>query len=223
MLLALLLLGFIFLVLFFTIARIGFVNYVKNFVKLEAHFDYFLATHNTTKIKDGPFVDFVVQLNKKFGTPTVNLYLFAKKENYIELQGMPEPPEASFTLLIDHRVPKFSIFLPEDWSEKLKEDEIKWLICHELGHVNNFYKERILEGYCTIKRYYKQIFSKDPVGNLFDPREKKEIWADNFAAKVVGRNRSVEILQKIDRGNNPEVAQHISNIKQARHNPLNLS
>lgn len=224
-------LGFMFLVLFFTAVRIGLVNYMKNAGKLEIEFNYFLATHKVAKIKDGPLADLVLQLHEKFGSPVVNLYLFCKKENYVELPGMPQPPEGPFTLLVDHQMSKFSIFLPKDWKESLNEDGMKWLICHELGHTVNFYKERALECFCAIKRYYKQIFSKKSVGNLFDPREQKEKWADNFAAKVIGSNRSVEILKQINEHGcgcsdkiNPEVAQHISNSEPKNpHNPLNLT
>lgn len=229
---------FLLAVTVFVVMRMAIAYHYKNLGKAEWQFRYFIDTHTIRIINNGPFVEFIEKLQKQHRIPQIKLFSFTPKDGLASIQKLlplPEPPAGPFAYIPEWGFAKFSIFLPQQWLDSgLSEGAIKLSICHESGHI--IYRRRgILWG---LFYYIRGKFSRRFSSACFDEKlyEKKDSWANAFSAKVMGKEKTIQLLEEIrqnakydnqplDQYQTKDIDHHIADIKESiqQQHPLRLS
>src|SRR3989344_251584 len=199
------LLGFSLAIVFFIIIRMAVAHHYKNMGKAESQLIYFIDTHTILEVTGGPLTKLLTKLHRQHKTPQIRLFVFKQEEYLIALRDklpenikkmLPEPPLGPFSYALRWGSAKFSIFFPEQWlNNGLGEEAVCLVICHEAGHI--FYRRR--EALLGLFYYIRGLFSRRHSRDYFDEKfyDKKDSWANAFSAKIMGKEKSIQLLEEI--------------------------
>lgn len=160
-------------------------------------FNHLRSLYNLEEVTEGSLTDYIKKLRTDSAIPPVCLYLFSEREDRpisflafhpLSLMRLPSTyhPFGLPAKVANH---KFPIFIPKKWQMELAEEDLKWIICHEIGHFLDRWKDNYLNIFYPFLR--PQYFCSD---QYFLDREAR---ADVFAAKLTSLEQSVAALRKI--------------------------
>ena len=176
---AIFLIIFLFLIsILATVIIIRIYNIIRlagSIVKSVEEEDFF--PNSVNKIKAGIYANFIEELQKKYGVPRAKLYCF---------KGWLLVPQAGYFIKEQIATCIFSPFnknrsivlISENLLKIFSEDDIKWIICHEIGHINM--RDLLFKiGLIHSQKYHMR----------------EEFAADEFAARLIGQEQSIATLQ----------------------------
>ena len=135
------------------------------------------------EVRAGHLIVFIKKICAEHKITQVKLYVFDERIKFVSTLTGNQIVIAPLTIPLSPLSPRQYIFFPRQWleSESLDQDDLHFIICHEMGHLR-----------------IKQIFLK--IRHFFNDQkfhEKREIDADSFAAKVLGKEICIKTLEKI--------------------------
>lgn len=235
---------FLLAIIFFIFIRMVIAHHYKNLGKAEWQLLYFIDTHKIYEVTEGPLAEFLETLRQHHGMPQTKLFTFAPHVDFVAIKNqlpkplqnvLPASPMGPFTYILQWGSAKFSIFFPEQWlNNGLSAEASLLVICHEAGHI--IYRRRS----AWLGRFYYiySLFSRRHARDYFDEKlyEKKDSWANAFSAKVIGKEKSIQLLEEIrenlkrnrwpiDPNQDNDLHHHIAEIRETirQQNPLKIT
>jgi len=147
------------------------------------------------EISSGAIKNFIKEMQGKNLCPKgVKIFLFSGAVIYIfDFQAITTDNFPVFTISTITNPSKSFIFINKDWfndldNPLLTEEEVKWILCHEIRHITNFGAK--IMGILLLRH----IGPKSIREKMF---LKEELDADSFASKVLGTETGIRLLEKL--------------------------
>jgi len=134
------------------------------------------------RVKNGPLKDFVHKLHRDYRTPLIQLYLFEKSIVILDDFYLYRNREA-FGIYFFFNSAKSIILIPCKWLKKFDEEDIKFVICHEIRHASLWHLILKIRFFFNKKR----------------GKEKTEMDANLFAAKILGKKQALKTIRKFQK------------------------
>jgi len=137
------------------------------------------------RVRNGPLKDFVHKLHQDYKTPLIQIYLFEESVIISSNFSVRKNKEA-FGIYLFFNPTKSIILIPCQWLKTFDEEDIKFVICHEIRHASLW--QLILK--------IRFFFNKEKC------TEEIEMDADLFAAKILGKKQALKTMRKFQKAYN---------------------